>query len=142
MFNDKPLGLTLAVLYWLTIGGMLISSGGLTLFYGLTNPGALPYTTAFGLVLTLVGIAGAAVAHGLWSLQRWGRGFAFWMTAASIPLAVLAMFPPLAGEASTLDNTLVQIGGIIINGWLLGYLRAETTRSLFASAKHLQQQVK
>jgi hypothetical protein len=52
------------------------------------------------------------------------------------------MFPPLAGEASTLDNTLVQIGGIIINGWLLGYLRAETTRSLFASAKHLQQQVK
>ena len=32
MFNDKPLGLTLAVLYWLTIGGMLISSGGLTLF--------------------------------------------------------------------------------------------------------------
>lgn len=133
MFNDKPLGLTLAALYWLMIGGMLVSSGGITAFDGLTNPEALPYTTELGLLLTLVGVASAAVAHGLWSLQWWGRGFAFWMTSASIPLGVLAIFPPLAGEVSTLDNTLVQIGGLIINAWLLSYLRADATRSLFAA---------
>ena len=70
-------------------------------------------------------------ASGLWLFTNWGRGMIMGLSYVAIPLGLVSMFPPLAGESSSLENTLTQLVSMGINAWMIFYLHGDYARDRF-----------
>lgn len=97
------------------------------------TPEAPALASLFGLLLMVLGFLFVASAYGLWTVQDWGRAFASWIYAASIPLGILAMFPIFPSQRPSLGNALLQLAGIAIDVIIIAYLALPATRQFFDS---------
>ena len=131
--RSKPLGITLIVLYSALSALMLIPAGcTITLFSQV--PGVGGFAAMLGYVSSLLGLLSCAVVYGLWTLQEWGRSLAYWLYVVSIPLGVIAIFPPLAGPTATAGNTIFQLVAIAVDLLIVIYLTKQQVRDLFTGA--------
>ena len=131
---NRPLGLALIALFWLFIGGSLLFSGA-TLVFDSLMPDARQFMFEFGVILFLIGGFCCSSASGLWLFTNWGRGCVMALCYTAIPLGILSMVPPLAGEQATIENTLTQMVCIGLNVWMITYLMSNVARHRFPPLK-------
>lgn len=129
----KPLGITLIALYSALGALMLVPIGCTASLMGQT-PGVSGFVGILGYLFTLVGLLSCAAVYGLWTLQEWGRSLAYWLYLASIPLGLIAIFPPLAGPKATVGNTVYQLVTIAIDLLILVYLSKHEVIELFSQS--------
>ena len=127
---NRPLGLALIALFWLFIGGSLVFSGAMLVFDSMLTD-AKQFSFEFGTFLFLIGAFCCSSASGLWLFTNWGRGMIMGLSYVAIPLGLVSMFPPLAGESSSLENTLTQLVSMGINAWMIFYLHGDYARDRF-----------
>jgi uncharacterized membrane protein (DUF2068 family) len=104
--------------------------------------GAFPGGTMIsfaGVLISALGVFLIASAYGLWTLQPWGRAYAWWLYLGCIPLGVLAIFPLLPGQTMSVGNTVMQLIGIAIDIAVLIYLARPEVARLFEAAAAEQQ---
>lgn len=128
----KPLGITLIALYSGLSALMLVPAGCTITLLGQV-PGVGGFASILGYMSSLLGLLSCAVVYGLWTLQEWGRSLAFWLFAVSIPLGIIAIFPPLAGPKATAGNTVFQLVSIAIDLLIVAYLTKQQVKELFSS---------
>lgn len=127
----KPLGITLIALYSALAAFMLVPVGCAASLVG-QAPGIGGFVGILGYLFTLLGLVSCAVVYGLWTLQDWGRSLAYWLYLASIPLGLIAIFPPLAGAKVTAGNTVLQLVTIAIDLFIIVYLSKPNVIQLFS----------
>ena len=131
--RSKPLGITLIALYSALSALMLIPAGCTITLLGQV-PGVGGFASMVGYLSSLLGLLSCAVVYGLWTLQEWGRSLAYWLYVASIPLGVIAIFPPLAGPKATAGNTVFQLVSIAIDLIVVAYLSKQQVKDLFSGS--------
>lgn len=131
--RKKPLGVTLIALYSALAALMLVPVGCTATLIG-QAPGLGGFTAILGYLGTLFGLLSCAVVYGLWTFQEWGRSLAYWLYLASVPLGVIAIFPPLAGPTATAGNTVFQLVTIAIDLFIIVYLATPQVKELFAGS--------
>lgn len=129
----KPLGIVLIALYSAFLALMLIPAGCTITLLGQV-PGLGGFASMLGYLSSLLGLLSCAVVYGLWTLQEWGRSLAFWLYVLSIPLGVIAVFPPLAGPQATAGNTVFQLVSIAIDLIVVAYLSKQQVKDLFSGS--------
>lgn len=97
-------------------------------------PGVGGFISILGYLFSLLGLLSCAVVYGLWTLQDWGRSLAYWLYLVSVPLGVIAIFPPLAGQTATAGNTVFQLVGVAIDLFIIVYLTKPQVKELFAGS--------
>jgi hypothetical protein len=131
--RSKPLGITLVALYSALSALMLIPAGCTITLLGQV-PGIGGFASIFGYFSSLLGLLSCAVVYGLWTLQEWGRSLAYWFYIVSIPLGVIAIFPPLAGQKATAGNAVFQLVSIAIDLIVVAYLSKQQIKDLFSGS--------
>jgi uncharacterized membrane protein (DUF2068 family) len=111
--RSKPAALVVIALYSALAGLAAI-------LIGATVPSGV------GFAIAALGALLLAAAYGLWTLQPWGRAYAWWLYAACIPLGVLAIFQQMSA-----GNALFQVLGIAIDIVVLVYLGKPELQRLF-----------
>lgn len=126
----RPLGVMLISIYSATVGVISLLAGAMA---SLVSGGAdvSIVFSLLGFLITLMGVALIAAGYGLWTLQHWGRHFSVLVYWASIALAVLFLLPIIPGQQVSLEGTLFQLFGIVINGAILWYLRKPSITGIF-----------
>ncbi len=115
--KSKPAGLLLIALYSALAGLAAILIGA-----------SVP--SGAGFLVAALGALLLAAAYGLWTLQPWGRAYAWWLYAACMPLGVLAIFQRLS-----VGNALLQVLGIAIDVAVVVYLGKAEVRRFFGQER-------
>jgi uncharacterized membrane protein (DUF2068 family) len=115
--KSKPAGLAGIALYSALAGFAAILIGA-----------AVP--SGVGFLVAALGALLLAAAYGLWTLQPWGRSYAWWLYAACIPLGVLAIFQRLS-----VGNAFLQVLGIAIDVAVVVYLGKAEVQRVFGVAR-------
>jgi len=131
--RNKPLGVTLIALYSALAALMLVPVGCTATLVG-QAPGVGGFTSTLGYLFSLLGLLSCAVVYGLWTLQDWGRSLAYWLYLVSVPLGVIAIFPPLAGQTTSAGNTVFQLVGVAIDLFIVVYLAKPQVKELFCGS--------
>ena len=129
--RSKPLGITLIALYS-ALSALMLVPAGCTITLLSQVPGVGGFAIILGYLSSLIGLLACAVVYGLWTLQEWGRALAFWLYVVSIPLGVIAIFPPLAGPKITAGNTVFQLVSMAIDLLIVAYLTKQQVKELFS----------
>ncbi len=128
--KEKPAGIVLIAIYSAVMGLASIPVGcTIGLFSGVPGVGAV--YSVLGFVALGAGVLFLASAYGLWTLQRWGRQYTWWLYLIAIPLGILFIFPVLPGQEMSVGNTIFQIIGIVIDGCVVAYLNDPEIEDLF-----------
>ncbi len=127
---SKPLGIVLIALYS-GIAGLLAVPAGCTSMVASGLPGIGATYSILSFLFMGYGVALLAATYGLWTIQPWGRDFAWWLYVAAIPLGVLFIFPVFPGQMMSLGNTILQLIGIALDVWIISYLGQPGVESLF-----------
>ncbi len=130
--NKKPFGLIVTAFYAALAAVLVIPPGLAMLFAGQISGGVGVLFSIGGLLFCVFGFALLAAVYGLWSLQDWGRKLMFWISAVSIPLGVVSIFPIWPGQAYSVGNTIPQLFGIGISALIIYYLTREHIKQLFS----------
>lgn len=126
----KPLGITATAVY-AAFSGLLYLPIGLILLIAAQANDSKGLFIAGGLLLSALGIFMLASVYGLWSLQEWGRKLTLWLSAISIVLGVVAIFPIWPKQQFTMANTILQFFGIGICVLIITYLSKTPIKGLF-----------
>lgn len=129
--TKKPLGVVLIALYSGFFGMVSLPLGGCALLIVGQASGAGVMVSVFAFGLMVLGFLLLAVAYGLWTAQPWARNFTAGIYAVSIPLGLLAIFPIFPGTRMSLENTLLQIIGIVIDVVIISYVAKPEMKLLY-----------
>ena len=131
--RTKPFGI-ITIACYAALGAVLVIPSGLVMLLAGQIPGTEGVLFSIGgLLFSLFGVALLATVYGLWSLQNWGRNLMIWISAISIPLGVIAIFPVWPGSEFSAGNTILQLFGIVISGVIIYYLTRSHIRALYST---------
>ena len=94
----------------------------------------LPDANTLGLIVFMATGYGAfafLTAHGVWTLRPWGRRFAWWLAALSMPFGVMSMFGLPPYPPVTNFNIVLQALFLIADVATLMYLERDPVKKLF-----------
>lgn len=128
--NKKPLGIIATAIYG-GFSGLIYLPVGFLLLLVSQVPDSSILHTAGGIFMCVLGVFMLASVYGLWSLQEWGRVLSLWLSAISIVLGGISIFPIWPNQLFTLANAVLQIVGIGICALIITYLSRQHIKGLF-----------
>jgi uncharacterized membrane protein HdeD (DUF308 family) len=131
MATKKTLGIT-ATAFYFALSSIVYTLAGLIVTIASAEK-ASTLLTVIGTLLIVFGVFLFASVYGLWSLQEWGRKLAIWLSAISIVLGIVAIFPIMPKQQFSIANTILQLVGVAVCSLIISYLSKVNNKSLFNS---------
>lgn len=130
LLQDKPLGITLTVVFC-AFGGLLLVPVGYVTALAKGVRGAPQYAGAYGLLCMALGATMLTGAYGLWRMQTWGHSLAIGIVAATLPISSLGLFGILSGGRVSAGSAVSSLVGLALGLAIARYLSRGDVRQMY-----------
>ncbi len=117
----------------------MLPIGGCSLLVIGQTPGPTTLLWIFSLITLGFGICLLAAVYGLWTTQSWARNLTSGIYLAFIPWGLIGIFPIFPGTPVSLENTVQQIIGIVIDVMIVAYMAKPAIKLLFEGERQTRE---